>query len=252
MSNYDYWNEDAIGYEDSISHHGILGQKWGVRRYQNEDGSLTTAGRKRYTIDKDKGPISNIKDYIAFRKQAKAEKRENNKAKYKEYEEEMEQQRAAEAERNAIRKNDISAKIVGSNKRAYGSDLSNEELTKATQRLLVENQYKQAMFKNRVLTKQLNEQDRTVMSKIASQYGTELTKEAAKYATKVTWSAIEKNLDKAVSSIAAIKLGDKSAPSYTTFGLNIAKPTHENPANTAPVFDSSKWSDIANLGVTFI
>ena len=31
-----------------LSHHGILGQKWGVRRYQNKDGSLTSAGKKRY------------------------------------------------------------------------------------------------------------------------------------------------------------------------------------------------------------
>ena len=32
-------------------HHGILGQKWGVRRYQNLDGTLTAAGRERYGRD---------------------------------------------------------------------------------------------------------------------------------------------------------------------------------------------------------
>lgn len=31
-----------------LAHHGIKGQKWGVRRFQNEDGSLTSAGKKRY------------------------------------------------------------------------------------------------------------------------------------------------------------------------------------------------------------
>ena len=34
-----------------LSHHGIKGQRWGVRRFQNEDGSLTPAGKKRYAVD---------------------------------------------------------------------------------------------------------------------------------------------------------------------------------------------------------
>lgn len=38
-------------YEEMLEHHGIKGQKWGVRRYQNPDGSLTALGKKRIRED---------------------------------------------------------------------------------------------------------------------------------------------------------------------------------------------------------
>ena len=43
-----------VNTDDYLEHHGILGQKWGVRRYQNKDGSLTEKGKKRANEIKEK------------------------------------------------------------------------------------------------------------------------------------------------------------------------------------------------------
>lgn len=45
-----YYGVSSLG--DSLEHHGIKGQKWGIRRFQNPDGSLTALGKQRYgTVD---------------------------------------------------------------------------------------------------------------------------------------------------------------------------------------------------------
>ena len=41
--------------DEYIEHHGILGMRWGIRRFQNKDGSLKPAGKKRYN-DSDSEP----------------------------------------------------------------------------------------------------------------------------------------------------------------------------------------------------
>lgn len=50
-----------------LSHHGVKGIKWGVRKYQNPDGSLTAEGKKKISEQ-----IANIKRCISFRRLSKS------------------------------------------------------------------------------------------------------------------------------------------------------------------------------------
>lgn len=46
---------------DYISHFGTKGMKWGIRRYQNRDGSLTPEGRKRYGRSEDSEKVKELR-----------------------------------------------------------------------------------------------------------------------------------------------------------------------------------------------
>lgn len=41
------WSYNYTNTKNELMHHGIFGQRWGIRRYQNKDGSLTAVGRAR-------------------------------------------------------------------------------------------------------------------------------------------------------------------------------------------------------------
>lgn len=61
-------------YEDFLAHYGTKGQKWGVRRFQNEDGSLTEAGKARYGV-------GDKKDWRRLNSDAKKDAKEYARAK---------------------------------------------------------------------------------------------------------------------------------------------------------------------------
>ena len=74
---------DFITTNGELSHHGILGQRWGVRRFQNSDGSLTEEGRSRYGKPSMMGSVKTmINEGSKYRKaniEATKEKRQKNK-----------------------------------------------------------------------------------------------------------------------------------------------------------------------------
>ena len=76
MSIYGYYVTN-----NELCHHGVKGMKWGIRRYQNKDGSLTAEGEKRYY--KEDGSLSRIGKKIEinnWKKSIKSEMKQKNES----------------------------------------------------------------------------------------------------------------------------------------------------------------------------
>ncbi len=134
---------DYIIHNGELYHWGIKGMKWGQRRYQNKDGSLTPAGVKRYNKE-----VQKLKDReasIKAREKARTYQTKLDKKKV-----ELDEREAALKGKNAQTKKAASdnktvavkAKSGAKTQQKSIKDMSDEELVRAINRLTLENQYR--------------------------------------------------------------------------------------------------------------
>lgn len=129
--------------EYEIYHAGIKGMKWGIRRYQNKDGSLTPAGKKRYAQDTAQVGYrsTGIKSALSRRSNEKVDKS------FKDWNENVKKRD------NAIEL----GKKASAAKRAYENDKSNKALKAAYKE--ANKQYKKALSENTTYRKGVVKQE---------------------------------------------------------------------------------------------
>lgn len=122
---------------DELTHWGIKGMRWGQRRYQNKDGSLTPAGKKRY--DKEAAELKKEAQILKNRKTTKA-KFDKLAAKRKALEEEK---KALDEEDAKGKKTTDAGKATQKSGKKSISEMSDEELMTAINRARMEDTYRQ-------------------------------------------------------------------------------------------------------------
>ena len=162
--------------ENELMHWGIKGMKWGVRRYQNKDGSLTPAGKKRY--DKEMAKLKE-EEKIAknkLRTQAKLNKLDEKRK-----------------EIEALKSGKFIAKSTKQHSKPSVKDMSDEELRQTVNRLLMEQQYaklnpQQVSAGQKFVKKVMND----VVAPAATEVGKNVLKDAMTKAVKNASEASKK------------------------------------------------------------
>ena len=121
--------------EKELLHWGIKGMKWGVRRYQNKDGTLTAAGKKRYNAEMER--LKN-EEKILKNKEATRAKLAKLEDKQKEIDERKKALNGDSGKKTVTKK----AGDESEPKRKSVKDMSDEELSAVVRRAQLEKQYR--------------------------------------------------------------------------------------------------------------
>lgn len=128
----------GLPYSDELYHSGTKGQKWGLRRYQNPDGSLTPLGRIHYGIGK-------ARERHALEKRAKEIDKHPERMTDEERKEILEQSKRERLNKQAMKEVNDAYEVRRKGFKKDPSSLTKNEINEQIERMRLEKQYKDAL-----------------------------------------------------------------------------------------------------------